>query len=71
LTAAVPEIPEWIRSQPKRGFLFPMQRWMDGEWRDLFDAVSRRSPVPVDTWYRAWCLVMLDRWRDRLERRNA
>jgi asparagine synthase (glutamine-hydrolysing) len=71
LLDAVPEIPTWIRTQPKRGFLFPMQQWMDGEWRDLFDDVSRRSPVTTATWYRAWCLFMLDRWRDRLERRHG
>ena len=68
LLEAVPEIPEWITSQPKRGFLFPIDRWLDGEWRDTFDEVSRRSPVAAGTWYRAWCVFMLDRWLDRLQR---
>ena len=66
LLQAVPEIPEWVASQPKRGFLFPFERWLGDEWRSTFAAVERDSPVPAETWYRKWCLFMMRRWADQL-----
>jgi asparagine synthase (glutamine-hydrolysing) len=66
LLQAVPEVPEWVASQPKRGFLFPFERWLGDEWRSTFAAVERDSPVPAETWYRKWCLFMMRRWADRL-----
>jgi asparagine synthase (glutamine-hydrolysing) len=62
LTAAVPELPIWVVRQPKRGFLFPIEQWLDADWKDLFAEVERSVPVPAHTWYRKWCLFMLDRW---------
>ena len=59
LVAAVSEIPEWILSQPKRGFAFPFEQWVLNEWKATFDEVSRTSPVPTVTWYRTWCLFVL------------
>ena len=66
LRAAVPEIPEWIASQPKRGFMFPMEEWLRGPWRGVFDNVAARSSVPARTWYRQWCMHALEQWLDRL-----
>lgn len=66
LQAAVPEIPEWIRSQPKRGFMFPVDRWLDGAWRGVFEEAEARSPVPAGTWYRQWCVHAFNVWMERL-----
>jgi asparagine synthase (glutamine-hydrolysing) len=68
LLAAVPEIPDWVANQPKRGFLFPFQQWLGDEWREVFSAIDRSSPVPTETWYRKWCVFVLDRWIDGLRR---
>lgn len=68
LLAAVPEIPDWVASRPKQGFLFPFQQWLDDEWREVFAAIDRSSPVPAETWYRKWCVFALDRWIDGLRR---
>jgi asparagine synthase (glutamine-hydrolysing) len=60
LTAAVPEIPAWAIAEPKRCFQFPFDRWLGGEWRDVFASIERASPAPLETWYRKWCLLS---WR--------
>ncbi len=62
LLRAVPEIPEWVAAQPKRGFMFPFERWLGDEWRDTFTNVERSAPVPAETWYRKWCLFVAHRW---------
>jgi asparagine synthase (glutamine-hydrolysing) len=62
LIEAVPEIPEWIARQPKRGFLFPFEQWLGTQWREVFTALDQRSPVPLQTWYRKWAVFALDRW---------
>jgi asparagine synthase (glutamine-hydrolysing) len=62
LLQAVPEVPEWVASQPKRGFMFPFERWLGDEWRERFASVERHSPVAAETWYRKWCLFVLQRW---------
>lgn len=36
LTASIPEIPEWIANQPKRGFSFPFASWMQIDFSDYF-----------------------------------
>lgn len=68
LLDAVPEIPDWVANQPKRGFMFPFHQWLDAEWRDVFAEIDRTSPVPTETWYRKWCVFVLDRWIDGLNR---
>lgn len=66
LLAAVPEIPDWVSSQPKRGFLFPFQRWLETpEWRDDFAQATHNTPVPLLSWYQKWSLFMLKRWLSR------
>jgi asparagine synthase (glutamine-hydrolysing) len=59
LIDAVPEIPEWIRAQPKRGFAFPFQRWVQQEWSGTFEDIVDGCPIPTVTWYRTWCLFAL------------
>ena len=62
LLRAVPEVPAWVAEQPKRGFLFPFETWMAGEWG--------ASPTPTDsppgqkqrTWYQKWSVFVFAHW---------
>jgi asparagine synthase (glutamine-hydrolysing) len=65
LLDAVPEIPSWIRNRPKRGFTFPFQEWVTGEWRDVFRQIQTQSPVRLKSWYRTWCLFALESFLQR------
>jgi asparagine synthase (glutamine-hydrolysing) len=60
LLEAVPEIPDWVAGQPKRGFVFPFKQWMEEEWGEFFQQVNSKIPVPTLTWYRSWCLFALE-----------
>jgi asparagine synthase (glutamine-hydrolysing) len=57
LIDAVPEIPEWIRNQPKRGFRFPFQAWVEGQFGDLLEDARRVAPMPLRAWYRTWAVA--------------
>jgi len=59
LTQAVPEVPEWVVNQKKRGFLFPFEKWLGSEWGREFDEAARGSPVAVSTWYQKWSIFVL------------
>lgn len=65
LLDAVPEIPPWIVGQPKRGFSFPFQRWIQEEWGGVFNRIERESPVPLKTWAQRWSLLALENFLDR------
>ena len=62
LIAAVPEVPGWIVTQPKRGFLLPIERWIGAQWSDVFARLDRTSPVPLESWYRKMCVMMFEGW---------
>lgn len=57
LLDAVPEVPEWVRNRPKRGFQFPFDEWMEGEFSDLLTTADKTTTVPLVTWYRRWALA--------------
>jgi asparagine synthase (glutamine-hydrolysing) len=57
---AVPEIPPWVAHGRKRGFSFPFELWIAGDWGIMFSAVDRESPVRLGKWYRRWVLYTLD-----------
>jgi asparagine synthase (glutamine-hydrolysing) len=57
LVDAVPEIPDWIRNQPKRGFAFPFQEWMEGPFGEHLAKAHEVSPIPLNTWYRTWAVA--------------
>lgn len=61
LADAAGEIPQWVIDQPKRGFRFPFQVWMeqDAAWQQKFSAVVEKSPVKLDSWYQRWMLFVL------------
>ncbi len=65
LLQAVPEVPDWIAHQPKRGFLFPFEQWLGSEWREVFATIELDAPVPTQTWYRKWSIFVLERWTGR------
>jgi len=66
LLRAVPEIPAWVASRPKRGFLFPMAEWLDGAWAQEFAPQDRVPAVKMDTWYRKWAVLVFERWSQQL-----
>jgi asparagine synthase (glutamine-hydrolysing) len=57
LLDAVPEIPAWVRNEPKRGFRFPFEDWMKGKFGNLLAAADEKTTVPLVTWYRRWALA--------------
>jgi asparagine synthase (glutamine-hydrolysing) len=65
LRDSVPELPAWV-DETKRCFQFPFDDWMKREWRPVFADIEARSPVPMQTWYRKWCVFMLDHWLARM-----
>ncbi|MCP5560749.1 MAG: asparagine synthase (glutamine-hydrolyzing) [Verrucomicrobiaceae bacterium] len=62
LLQAVPEVPEWVANQPKRGFVFPFEKWMNEDWKDTFDKIAETLPGPRPTWYQRWAVFMLRQW---------
>ena len=66
LLRAVPEIPTWVASRPKRGFLFPMAEWLDGAWAKEFETVDRLPDVKMETWYRKWAVLAFERWSQQV-----
>jgi len=59
LTQAVPEVPDWVVNQKKRGFLFPYQKWLGSEWGQTFEHATRGAPVRMATWYQKWSVFVL------------
>jgi asparagine synthase (glutamine-hydrolysing) len=62
LLEAVPEVPDWVWNRPKRGFLFPFEQWLAGDWKELFDSAVKRSPIRAQTWDQKWSLFVFERW---------
>lgn len=58
LLDAVPEVPEWIRKQTKRGFSFPFQQWLEGQFGGTLAEAQRVSHVPLKSWYRIWAVAV-------------
>ena len=58
LLEAVPEVPEWVKNQPKRGFRFPFQQWMEGQFGELLGEAEHVSPIPLKAWYRTWAVAV-------------
>ncbi|MBA3406423.1 MAG: asparagine synthase [Gemmatimonadaceae bacterium] len=58
LLEAVPEIPHWVRGQPKRGFRFPFQQWVEEGFGERLSIAERKTTVPLVTWYRRWALAV-------------
>ncbi|MDB9309551.1 asparagine synthase (glutamine-hydrolyzing) [Aphanizomenon sp. CS-733/32] len=65
LTQAITEIPDWVVSRPKKGFYFPFESWMGGEFGDYFQDSNTPFNIPLKPWYRRWSLAILKYWLDR------
>lgn len=70
LLAAVPEVPEWISNQPKRGFLFPYEKWAASTWKSLFQEAEEIIPVSTPAWYQIWCVFIFLQWFRRTSERS-
>lgn len=57
LLEAVPEVPAWVRNQPKRGFRFPFQEWLTGDFSETLAAADATTTIPLVAWYRRWALA--------------
>ena len=66
LIAAVSELPESVVNNRKRGFSFPFEEWMVGEWRDYFSNVNIPQNIPLTPWYRRWNLAILKYWWEQV-----
>jgi asparagine synthase (glutamine-hydrolysing) len=64
LKSSVPEIPDWIINQPKRGFRFPFEQWATECWGEWFEQMEAGSPVLCQTWYRKWTLIAMQHFLD-------
>ncbi|HEY9710935.1 MAG TPA: asparagine synthase-related protein, partial [Oculatellaceae cyanobacterium] len=62
LIQAVPELPSWVVNRPKRGFSFPFEQWMAGEWGDYFPKLDAFKNISLKPWYRRWSLALLEYW---------
>jgi asparagine synthase (glutamine-hydrolysing) len=58
LVDAVPEIPEWVRNRPKKGFVFPFSRWIESSLSGMLQEAREASPVPLVAWYRTWAVAV-------------
>lgn len=68
LIAAVPELPDWVVNRRKRGFFFPFEQWMAGEWRDEFSDLNIPDNIPLQPWYRRWSLTILKHWWEQVSK---
>ena len=57
LLKAVPEIPEWVTSQRKKGFSFPFEKWMQMNFGQVLKDACRDVPVKPTSWYQTWSLA--------------
>lgn len=62
LLDAVPEVPEWVANQPKRGFVFPFEKWLGAKWGEAFLESTAKIPFANPTWYQRWSVFMLTLW---------
>ena len=62
LVEAVPEIPQWVVNQKKRGFVFPFADWMKDEWRTILSERNKLAGVTLASWYQKWSIFVLERW---------
>jgi asparagine synthase (glutamine-hydrolysing) len=63
LKEALPEIPSWVLNHPKKGFMFPLQKWLVKNWVKTFTDLP---PVPksinLNLWHRRLAVINLNYW---------
>ena len=65
LVDAVPELPNWIVTQPKRGFRFPFDQWFSQHWKNISPTQTISAEITLQPWYRRWSLLVLDSWLEK------
>lgn len=65
LVEAVPEIPDWVRNQPKRGFSFPFAQWVGESWKSDFEEIRRGLPDGSTKWYHVWAVFVFEEFLAR------
>ena len=62
LTHSLSELPSWVTNRPKKGFSFPLQKWLEEDWNNYFDLSSFQTNIDLNFWYRRWNLAILKYW---------
>lgn len=62
LLDAIPEVPDWVKNQPKRGFMFPFDKWLSERWGAEFKEAASLLPGSNPPWYQVWTVFMLQQW---------
>lgn len=71
LIQAVPELPDWIINKPKKGFSFPFEHWMMGEFGEYFNNLNIPNNISITPWYRRWSLAILNYWWEQVQHENT
>jgi asparagine synthase (glutamine-hydrolysing) len=66
LLQAVPEIPAWIASRRKRGFILPIEHWFEHDWAGSLRNPGTPAAIKLDTWYRKLSVLAFENWRQRV-----
>jgi asparagine synthase (glutamine-hydrolysing) len=65
LVDAAGGLPSWITSQPKRGFLFPFEKWSSHLWKNDRSSDHGIHPEQGWPWYQCWAVTVLNDWMRR------
>ena len=71
LQRALPELPDWVTGRAKRGFMLPMQQWLEQDWAGTMTLPVPPRSVAVDSWYRKWSLLAFEHWLRRVRPDHA
>jgi asparagine synthase (glutamine-hydrolysing) len=64
LIGTVGNLPPWLTTVKKQGFVVPIRKWMVDAWAPLFVPIRRRldGVVPLEAWARQYSLLILEQW---------
>ena len=65
LSNAVSDLPDWLLNQPKQGFRFPFQEWLDTDYNNDLNLPTTPDHLDLRPWYRRWSLFILQDWLQR------
>jgi asparagine synthase (glutamine-hydrolysing) len=57
LQEAIPEIPDWVKGQGKKGFSFPFEKWMRLKFGQVLNDACRDIPLKPTSWYQTWSIA--------------
>ncbi len=63
LLESLVDLPPWVTTAQKRGFVFPYENWMATHWKDRFsDATLGPKGLTAKNWYQRWALFAFQHW---------